>query len=107
MSTPWKRVVVVGALLLVSLCAAYVTSRTLWLRDYEELETQAALRDVARVRDTVQNELEQLAAAASAYANWDDTYRFVVDLDPEYVTNNLNGAALGNLHVALVGVLNS
>ena len=66
MSTPWKRVVVVGALLFVSLCAAYVTSRTLWLHDYEELETQAALRGVARVRDTVQNELEQLAAAASA-----------------------------------------
>jgi PAS domain S-box-containing protein len=43
MSNPRKRVVVIGALLIASLGAAYAVARFMWLQDYADLEAQAAL----------------------------------------------------------------
>lgn len=102
MSTSWKRVVVVGALLVMSLCAAYVASRAAWLHDYEELETQAAQRDVARVLDNIENDLHQLDAVAIDYAYWDDVYRYAGGENPEFIATTLNAATLVNLRVNLV-----
>lgn len=106
MSTPWKRVSAIGGLLLVTLAVTYVIARALWLADYEVLDQQTAQHDVARAVDNLQNEVAQLDAAAAAYASWDETYRFVVDGDPAYLADNLNAAALANVHVNLVGVFN-
>jgi len=100
-------VALIGVILAITLAAAYVATRTLWLHDYAELETQAAQQDVARAVDNIQNELQQLDAATTAYAEWDDTYRFAVDRNPRYLTDNLNVSILTNLHVNLVGVFDT
>jgi len=104
MSTPWKRVGAIGGLLMVTLAVAYVIARALWLADYEALDRQAAQRDVARAVDNLQDEVAQLDGAAVAYASWDETYRFVVDGNSAYLADNVNAAALANMHVNLAGI---
>ncbi|MBI5564096.1 MAG: hypothetical protein HY870_04310, partial [Chloroflexi bacterium] len=102
MSTPWKRVIVIGVLLMASLCAAYVAARFLWLRDYEGLETQAARRDVYRVLDNIEDDLRQLDVAAVDYAYWDDVYRYASGENPGFIAANIAAPVLVNLRVNLL-----
>ena len=74
-----------GSLLILLL----ITARLILLPSFVELEEKEARANVERVVNALAEESSSLTALAVDYAGWDDTYRFVVDGNREYIRKNL------------------
>ncbi len=59
------------------------------LNGYEKLEKQEVEEDVRRVEAALDEKLDGMGRTASDWANWDDTYAFMIDLDEAYIESNL------------------
>jgi len=56
---------------------------------FQEFERRQAVKNSDRCIDAIQRELYHLGKLNADWANWDDTYRFCQDRNPEYVQCNL------------------
>jgi signal transduction histidine kinase/sensor domain CHASE-containing protein/CheY-like chemotaxis protein len=71
------------------------------LKSFEGIEEERIVRNFARVMDAISVNLEELSRQAGDYAEWDDTYRFIVDRNPEYIRSNLLINTYENLNLTL------
>ena len=67
----------------------YAVSRIIILRSFNELETTYVVKNVERVMDALAYDVTALNLKAADWAEWDDTYVFVEDLNQHYVRENL------------------
>jgi len=84
----------------VFLSFAVVAGLVFWFNiyeSYEELKSAGARRDLARVVDAIEANVEHLTLNAKDWATWDDTYRFVSGTMPEYEEANLYFSAVANI----------
>ncbi len=85
-----KKTLIGISVTLVSLIAVlYVTSRTILLNSFIELEEQSTRQNVERVPSALSSELSSLDVFTFDWAAWDDTYAFIEDANPDYVESNL------------------
>ena len=70
----------------------------------ERLELDLARRDLHRVLAAVDRDLLHLSSFTRDWSQWDDTYRYVVGDNPEYVDSNLDDSTWENIAVDLVAV---
>src|SRR5262245_38765932 len=56
---------------------------------FSEIEHKAAEKDVRRVEAAIRGEVQHLDRRCEDWAAWDDTWRFVVEPNTEYVDSNL------------------
>jgi PAS domain S-box-containing protein len=66
------------------------------------MDRESAQEDYRRACNAILRRLEQLETSVGHWAPWDDTYRFVGDLNPEYVEANLSAGTLANLDVNMM-----
>ncbi len=71
------------------------------------MEQAAARLEMRRCQDALARELSVLAATASDYASWNDTYAFARDHDRSYVDANLMAETFRNLRVDLFAILDT
>lgn len=64
------------------------------LPSFSDLENEMAEKDLLRCMDAIGRESHHLDKLASDWAIWDDTYAFVKNRDPDYITSNLQWASL-------------
>jgi PAS domain S-box-containing protein len=57
---------------------------------FHELESSRALEDSSRATEAILREVRQLSGELGDWANWDDSYNFVVDRNPAYIASNLS-----------------
>lgn len=91
-----------AGLSVVFLSFAFIAGLVFWLniyKSYEKLETGEARRDLARVMQAIQSEIEGIETVATDWAVWDDTYKFVNGEFPDYVDSNIDFDTLANLDV--------
>src|ERR1035438_10503406 len=69
------------------------------LPSFADLERQAARKDMDRVANAFQRELDLLGVTASNWGDWGDTYAFMRNHNQAYVSANLGDDA-----IALIGV---
>lgn len=67
----------------------YVVSRIIVSKSFTELENRYALKNVERVLDALEYDTDSLNLKAADWAEWDDTYAFVEDLNERYIKENL------------------
>ncbi len=79
--------VLVVVILLVT--ALVLTSRTLVLDRFTDLEQKEARVQVQRVVNEINATLEKLQAFATDWSYWDDTFQFLADRNDAYIDNNL------------------
>jgi len=84
-----KTMVIVGAAILALMALLYVSSRTILLDSFARLEDEATQRDVQRVLNAVDGQLQELDTTTHDWASWDDTYQYMADRSPGYVESNL------------------
>ncbi len=94
--------VIVTPVLLVSVVLRNVTTNS-----YTQLEDQSALVDLDRVINSLQDSIDDMALGMQDWSNWDATYQFVQDLNPDYANENLTDDTFSVLNINLMLFLDS
>jgi PAS domain S-box-containing protein len=92
-----------GALLILLLIAA----RLVLLPSFVELEEKEARANAERAVNAFAEESSSLTSMAVDYAGWDDSYRFVVSKNEEYIRKNLDDPFFLKFRVNLVVYVNN
>ncbi|HEY4974118.1 MAG TPA: CHASE4 domain-containing protein, partial [Steroidobacteraceae bacterium] len=75
------------------------------MSSFAELEHDDARTAMRRINYALDLTLDQLALSAADWGNWEDTYRFVVDHNPDYVRANVTTVGLKQLQVNAMVVI--
>ncbi len=98
------------AALLLALSAAlvamtYAVQSLVVMPAFEDLERQAAVRDVNRCVDGLMRDIDTLSNIANDWSAWDDSYQYVVDHNEEFAKGNLVNEAFSSTHINLICIL--
>lgn len=74
-------------------------SRFLIQGEVSKIETDRVKTNTARAVDALNNRVDDLAVKNADWANWDDTYNYIVNHNHEYVVSNLSNGSLANLDI--------
>jgi PAS domain S-box-containing protein len=102
-----KTLAAVGLTLVSLLVLLDAVSQQILLHSFGELEQVSVQRDVQRGCAALENELAALHVKAGDWSSWDDTYAFVEDVNPAYITSNLTDTAFHILRINLLLFINS
>jgi two-component system, NtrC family, sensor kinase len=83
----------------------YGVQRLFILPSYQSLEKEEALKNMDRVIQAVEREVQHLDSTATDWSVWDDTYQFIKDRNKAYYKANLNTEALDSLKINLLYIL--
>jgi len=97
-----RTLIATGAALLGTLLVVYALSAVVLMKPFAELEEEAARRNVERARDALSEQVSNLSTIAADYATWDDTYKFILDLNQQYARVNLVPETFLNLRLNLM-----
>lgn len=102
MNLRFKTLLIVGTATLglgtLALTAAYFT----FDRNSRHVEELLAAGDLARARQALTTEIEQLQETNRYWAIWDDAYQFALDLNPRFIEVNLYDTVLRESRVDLI-----
>lgn len=85
----------------------YLAAKLVLLKNFAALEAEKTLASTRGIVSSLQDDLAALATTAADWAEWDDTYNFVENLNEEYRKANLTGATFVNLRINFLVYLNS
>jgi len=72
------------------------------LSSFRILEEKQVAESLGRAENALANELRGLDAVCEDWAAWDDTYDFMRQPTDAYISSNITGQALSNLHLDLI-----
>ena len=98
-------IVVLATISMVSIL--YVVSQSILLSSFAELEAQDTRRNVERVMSALSNVVSELNSKCADWAEWDDTYVYVQDLNDGYRQANLVPASFINIRINFLLFVNS
>ncbi len=102
MSIRLKTALLITIVTATLIAVLYLLFSTNLLRRFSQLERQEVEEDTRRAVNILMNELEDLNTKAEDWAPWDDTYQFIEDRNPEYITHNLTNEVFTNLRLNLM-----
>ena len=76
-------------MVLIHTALDYGIQRFVLMPSFIELERRGACDDMHRCLRVIDSEIRHLETLCVDWATWDDTYRFAVDKNEEYITSNL------------------
>lgn len=100
-----KVFLIVGISLVVFFLSINQVLSSIIARDFAELEKNEAEKNASRVVDALNSRVDALSVKVSDWAQWDDTYEFVVDGNQEYIQSNLQNEAFGLLQINSLTIL--
>ena len=74
---------------------------------FEEVENNDARKNVQRVVDALDATIDNISTKLADWAQWDDTYRYVEDLNKQYSKSNLNEQSLAALKLNFMAIIHS
>lgn len=69
------------------------------LDGYRKIEGEEARENAFRVRDALNESINAINVKSSDWANWDDTYKFIQDHNPEFAEVNLQANSIYQLDI--------
>jgi len=102
-----KTLIVIIITFIFLIILLYIISRVILLGGFIDLEKKTVTRNVERAVNALQDEYLSLAAITGDWAPWDETYKFIEDLNKSYINDNLNKSTLVNLRVNLIFFIDS
>lgn len=63
-------------------------SNSILLSDFAEIEKKSVTRNVDRVHNAMNEEVDKISAFVQDYSTWDDSYAFSMDQNEEYISSN-------------------
>jgi diguanylate cyclase (GGDEF)-like protein len=102
-----KTLLIICATLIGLLGFLYFFSRTVILRSFSQLEEQDAHQNLDRGVSALSDDLSSLDRTTKDYSSWDNTYAFVQGKNPDYDKTEFSAAALLNLRLNVVVVIDT
>ena len=96
-----KTLLLIGLTLAGLIGVLYASLSLIFLVSFAQIEERNAHRNIRRVQQAIFGELESLKAITADYAEWDDTYVFVEDVNKEYIEENLLDSTFEGLKLNL------
>jgi len=101
-------IVILGVAICSLLVALAIISHFFILNTFADIEKNQATADMQQVLTRLDEQVEDVAAVCRQWAQWDDTYSFVNDLNTVYINANLAEPALShNMKINYVLFYNS
>src|SRR5690242_9063837 len=97
MSLRWTTALIIAVTVVGLSATTYGIGSWLADRRFSDLEQRYAERDVDRVVNAIQANVDQIATSNVDWSAWDETYDFVAGDKPDYVATNLTSGTLTNL----------
>ncbi|MGB9640420.1 MAG: EAL domain-containing protein [Anaerolineales bacterium] len=85
----------------------YGFSSTYWFNTLTQIEQNNTLKDLDRIEQTLQRDLENLAAITNDWAAWDDTYSFISDPTESYIQSNLLPSTFSGIGVDIIAFIDN
>jgi signal transduction histidine kinase/CheY-like chemotaxis protein len=101
-----KTVVITAISVLFLILTTYGISRTILLGRFIDLEEVFVNRNITRSQEVIKDRVQNLDVQLADWSNWDDTYKFVGDLNKAYIESNLTGPSIQNLDINYMFFLN-
>ncbi|MCX7766224.1 MAG: diguanylate cyclase, partial [Candidatus Sumerlaeia bacterium] len=98
---------VIGLTIAGMLVLLYLISYTIVLRGFTRTEEWRVRVNVERTLKTLQQNIAQLNGVTGDWAIWDDTYKFVEDLNPDYIKRNIQETSFIELRLNVIIFVNS
>jgi signal transduction histidine kinase len=70
-------------------------------------DKQTCIAQTTQVKNIIDYRVSSLATNTKAYATWDDTYKFALDQNSQYIDINYDNNAFDYLHLNLVAIVNN
>jgi signal transduction histidine kinase len=102
-----KTLIIISLTLISLIATLYIMSQIILLKSFADLEEQRAREDIERVLSALAAELTNLDTTTQDYAEWDDTYTFVVDGNQDYIDANLTDLTFIDLRLNLILFINT
>lgn len=101
-----KKLTLSLALVVVGFCLVLLlVLQGVVMRSFETLELEEADKDVNRVAQAIDAELQHLDVLCGDWGVWDDAYNFVAGLKPEFAKENLYDGVLKTINLNLVYIV--
>jgi len=94
-----KKFGIIALIFIFTSVILYVATVTIVQSQYIKLESNDVKQDTGRAVDALNNRVAQLAQKIPDWSTWDDTYKFVIDHNKQYIESNTTNATLQNLSV--------
>lgn len=107
MSLRRKNFIVIITTLITLVVILFVVSQFIILRQFKQQQEDVVYANIERARYAVNQHLESLSSISSDWAYWDDTYQFVSDTNPTYISLNLTDSTLENLQLDFMIFVNA
>ena len=89
---------IVGLFILIS----YITSELVVVRGVEAIEGNASSEKMRQLRNHIHSQQHQIGHIAVDWACWDDAYRFMQDMNSEFIATNLRQPMLRKLNLSSI-----
>lgn len=93
--------------LIIIIVITLILSSTLFLSSYTHLEEEQVNKDLARVRNLMNIQIDDINRICGDYASWDDTYAFVNGDKADYIPVNFVAETYENLGINVIIVSDS
>ncbi|MBU1341696.1 MAG: PAS domain S-box protein, partial [Proteobacteria bacterium] len=90
---------VIFSILVLMVTMIYSMTHFILISGYIKLETDEIIKTIDQTSNQMEEDLSSLKSVAGDWAPWDDTYRFIQDLNPGYIENNLMDSTIANLNI--------
>ena len=97
MTVRLKTLATVSVTLVAMFAAMHFGGYRILIRSFHEIETRDTLKNIQRVTDALDNEIDTMAVIAADWGPWDDTYEFVLQPNAAYRAENFGDESLANL----------
>ena len=96
MSLRTRTLLTIGGLLFSLIVIVFIGSGQIALVSFRQLEEQSTYSNVSKVIDAVYEDIGALNSTAADYAQSDDAYEFMQNLNPSYISRNYTESNLVN-----------
>ncbi len=96
-----KTLLLLSLAFIVLFCIIAGVSLFLYADQLGSLEQQQVTTEVKEVTNAISNELDDLTNPLHDWSYWDETYRFALDLNKDYISQNLDEQSLSTISVNL------
>jgi len=94
-----KVIAMIGAIFLILGLTQVLVEKLVIMPSFAELERADAATAMRRINYSLERALGEVATSATDWGNWADTYRFVQDHNPAFITANISDLALRQLNI--------